>query len=290
MSNNNYGTNATDVIFTGANLSHAEAPNYPFPLDPVELRDAEESPARILKKRFHEEYEPGFLKIDRARERANPDYFADIFRTILRLVPISRALGEIDLARERLALAPPALREAFQFGWRPDGNEAQQACAVAVILGERHLAAAAAAADRGFSIQSPDGKFVSTTDLAPNQQTRCLARLAADDDDGARAELAAMADGVEDYKAASDRRLLSAHARMLAAVLDADITELDDAARTLTTNLLDHIATLRDRELSHDLIDWPTTGVLAVAQRRGIPIPTDLPTCPIELILPDWVD
>ena len=78
MSNNNYGTNATDAIFTGANLSHAEAPNYPFPLDPVELRDAEEIPARILVKRFHEEYEPGFLEIDRARERANPDYFADV--------------------------------------------------------------------------------------------------------------------------------------------------------------------------------------------------------------------
>jgi hypothetical protein len=263
---------------------------YPFPLDPAELRDVETIPARILNKRFNEEYQPGHLKIDRARERRNPDYFADIFRTVLRLVPISRALDDLGLARQRLALVPNALREAFEFDWSPDGHEAQSACAVAVMLGERLLAAAAAVADGGFSVFEPDGTRVETTDLAACQHTRCLAALAAGDDESARREFAAMTAGIDNYAAASDRRLLSGHARLLAAILDRDEAELDDAARTLTTNLLDHITAQRYREQSRDLIDWPTTAALAVAMRRGMRIPTDLPTCAVDLIVPDWAD
>jgi len=264
-------------------------PNYMFKLNAAKLRDIEQIPARLLRDSFYEEYEPGRLRIDRAREHRNPEYFVGIFNTVLELVPIYRALGELDVARDRLALVPNALREAFEFNWRPDGLNAQRACVVAIVLGERHLADAAAKADEGFAIVQPDGTEIDTTDLSACSHTRCLAGLALEDDKAARVELDAMAKGYEDYSTLSDHRLLSAHSRLLGSILNSDPVELDDATRILTSNLLNYISKERHREHSEGLIDWPTTAALAIAKRRGIKIPTDLPTCAVELIVKEWV-
>lgn len=109
------------------------------------------------------------------------------------------------------------------------------------------------------------GTTIETTDLAACQHTRCLAALAIGDDEDRR-ELAAMTAGVDEYAAASDRELLSAHLRLLAAILDGDETELDDASRTLTTDLLDCIAEQRNREQSDVCLGF----VVLVDQGSGV--------------------
>jgi len=263
-------------------------PEYPFPLDVTFLTELAEDFSESLDEMFTKERAPGRLRIDIAREHRNDDFFAGIFRKVINLVPMLWALGELAAARDRLALAPAALREAYDYDWNPHAGKSQDACAVAIILGDAALAATAAAADGGFAVLGPDGAFANTTDLSECHQTKCLAHLAGGDDEGARAELEAMGSLIEDSLAASDRRLLSAHARMLGAVLDGDEDALAEAARAHTERLLDHIAAQADPEGSGDLIDWVTTAVLALASRRQMAVPCDLPTCPVELIRPEW--